>query len=292
MIRSILVTASGSESDTPVFETALAAARPLSAHLDFVHVLPTLGDAALNTPHTDFAMGRGLVKSLDAVKTEIVRRSRASERHFQEFCERHSLPIIDKPQPVSDGVSASWEQVSGDALECLTFRARHRDLVLMGRMKGPNGLPNDLLELILIRSGRPLLIAPASGSDIAGTAVVAWKESAEAARAVAAALPLLKKAERVVLVAIEESEPAADAAREGLRETARQLAWHGIAAETQFIPSARRPIAEVLTSVAIARHASLIIMGGYGHNRMRQIVFGGCTQHFLRDAPVAVFLVH
>lgn len=59
MIRSIPVTASGSESDTPVFETALALAQPLAAHLHFLHILPTLGDATLNARHADFAMGGG-----------------------------------------------------------------------------------------------------------------------------------------------------------------------------------------------------------------------------------------
>lgn len=291
MMKSILVAAGGSDSDTAVFETALAAARPLAAHLDFLHILPTLGDAALNTPHADFAMGRGLVKSLDLVKNEIVRRSRASERHFYEFCERRGLAVIEAPKD-SDQATASWHEVSGDALECLTFRARHHDMLVMGRMKRPDGLPSDLLELVILRSGRPVLIAPSTGCDLKGPAVVAWKESPEAAHALAASLPLLRHAERVTLVSVEEDKAAADAAKEGLREAARQLAWHGIAADAQFIAGNGSSAADVLSSAALARHASLIVMGAYGHSRVRQLVFGGCTQHFLREAPAAVFLAH
>lgn len=291
MIRSILVATSGSESDTHVFETALAAARPLAAHLDFLHIRPTLGDAALNTPHADFALGRGLVKSLDGAMAEISRRSGAAERHVREFCDQHGLALVDAPQ-ATDRASASWQEVTGDALECLTFRARHRDLVVMGRMTGPDGLPSDLLELVLLRTGRPLLIANADDRALTGPAVVAWKESPEAARALAASIPLLKSAAGVVLVGIEEDRSASDALKEGLRETARQLAWHGISAETQCVADDSRPAAAILTSVAADRRASLIVMGAYGHNRMRQIVFGGCTQHFLRGAPAAVFLVH
>ena len=291
MIRSILVAASGGDSDTTVFETALAAAEPVSAHLQFLHILPTLGDAALNTPHTDFAMGRGLVKSLEGVKTEIVRRSRAAERHFREFCERHPLDLVEAPQR-AERPSASWREVSADALECLTFWARHHDMLVMGRMTGPDGLPSDLLELVLVRSGRPVLIAPSVAQDLRGPAVVAWKETPEAARALSAALPLLLSAERVVLVTIPEDEAGVDAAKEGLHQTARQLAWHGLLAETQLITDDGRPPADVLTSVALSRKASLLVMGAYGHSRMRQIVFGGCTQHFLRDAPAAVLLAH
>lgn len=291
MIRSILVAVSGSESDTPVFETALAAARPLAAHLDFVHIRPTLGDAAVNTPHVDFALGRGLVASLDSAMAEISRRSRAAERHVREFCERNDLPVAEAPAAASR-VSASWQEITGDALECLTFRARHRDLVVMGRMTGPDGLPSDLLELVLLRSGRPLLIASADHRALAGPAIVAWKESPEAARALAAAVPLLKSAAGVVLVAIQEDPSADDAANEGLRETVRLLAWHGISAEPHFVADDGRSAAEILASVAADRHAGLIVMGAYGHSRMRQIVFGGCTQHFLREAPTPVLLAH
>jgi hypothetical protein len=82
----------------------------------------------------------------------------------------------------------------------MIFCARHYDLVVVGRRTGPNGLPPNLIERILLGSGRPLLIAPPRPpSLLLGTVMVCWKETAEAARAVAAAMPLLANAERVVL---------------------------------------------------------------------------------------------
>ena len=291
MIRSILVAASGSDSDAPVFAAALAAARPQGAHLDFLHVRPSIGDAMVNTPHTDFAMGRASAAAMDRVTTEITRRSRAAERHFREFCAQHALPVLEAPQPGTQ-VSASWQEISGDALECMTFRARHHDLVVMGCMEDPDGLPNDLLELVLVRCGRPVLVVPASGNGPSGSAVVAWKESAEAARALAASLPLLKHAANVTLVAIEEDASASDATKEGLSAAARQLAWHGVKADTRFISAGRRNVADVLASAVTEHKAQLLVMGAYGHSRMRELIFGGCTQHFLHHAPVAVLLAH
>ena len=129
MIKSILVAAGGSGSDTPVFETALAAAQPLAAHLHFVHLHPRVGEAMMNTPHADFATGAGIGRTIDHLTADITRRSSAAERHAHEFCEHHGIAIVDKPQP-SHNVSASWQEISGDAIECLTFAARRHSLGL------------------------------------------------------------------------------------------------------------------------------------------------------------------
>ena len=292
-MRSILVAAGGSGSDAPVFETALAAAKPLAAHLDFFHLRPRLGEAAVNTPHADMAIGPGLTSTLDRLETEITRRSRAGERHFNEFCARHSLEVVDRPI-AAQRVTARWQEVVGDSLECLTFAARHHDLLVMGRPSGPNGLPADLADLLLLRSGCPILLAPASGRhSVTGTVLVCWKDTPEAAHALAASLPLLKKAERVAIIGIQDDDRVSvDSLKAGLQAAAHRLAWHGIDAETKFIPAEGRLASEIISATAQAHGANLVVMGAYGHGRMRQVIFGGCTQHFLRDDSFAVLLAH
>src|ERR1019366_9253790 len=121
------------------------------------------------------------------------------------------------------------------------------------------------------------------------TVMVCWKEAPEAARAVAAAMPLLCQAKRVVLVSIDEGRGGGLTALEDL---AQQLKWHGIAAETQATAADRRPTAELLSSIADAIHADILVMGGYGHTHTREIIFGGCTQSILNDAKLPVFLYH
>jgi len=166
--------------------------------------------------------------------------------------------------------------------------------LVMGRPSGPNGLPSDLPDLLVLRSGCPILLAPAAGRhSITGTALVCWNDTPESAHALAAALPLLKKTGHVVVLGIQDSDRApADFLEAGLQATAHRLAWHGIAAETQFVPAEGRLAAEIITATALARGATLVVMGAYGHSRMRQMVFGGCTQHFLRDDSLAVLLAH
>ena len=119
--------------------------------------------------------------------------------------------------------------------------------------------------------------------------MVCWKETAEAARAVAAAMPLLVKAERVVLASVEEHDPSL---ADGLADLSRQLVWHGVNAEVEFMSSAAGPAGEVLKATARSHQVDLLVMGSYGHSRMREIVFGGFTQSVLESAEMPVFLMH
>jgi len=117
--------------------------------------------------------------------------------------------------------------------------------------------------------------------------MICWKDAAEPTRAITAAMPLLLKANRVIVTNVEEQGPAANAAA-----VARHLRWHGILAETQTIEARGQPIATVLSSVAKDCAADLLIMGAYGRGPLRETVFGGSTQSILEHADLPVFLLH
>jgi nucleotide-binding universal stress UspA family protein len=288
-MKNILVLAGGGDSDQAVFATALGVAQPLGAHLEFFHVQVDPGEAALWQPHAEFARGPAMREMLQRRETECVMRTAVARGNFAQFCELRRISISDRPRP-DGGVSASWREEIGEADRRLTFCARHYDLVVLARRTGPNGLPLDLLEGLLLGCGRPLLVAsPQFSGPLLGTVMVCWKETAEAARAVAAAMPLLVKAERVVLVSVEEHDPSL---ADGLADLSHQLVWHGVSAEVEFMSSAARPAGEVLTATARSHQADLLVMGGYGHSRMREIVFGGFTQSVLESAEIPVFLMH
>ncbi len=288
-MKTILVTTGGSTTDKAVFATALCAARPLAAHLEFFHVRVTVEEAALFTPHVEFARGAAIRDALGRLHDEEITRSAAASLHFRTFCEQEKIDILEVPC-ASGRVSASWREETNSARRRLMLRARHNDLVVMARPTRANGLPADLLETLLVGCGRPLLIAPAKAPrSLSRTVMVCWKETAEAARALAAALPLLAKAERVLVTAVvERGEPSA----ETLADIARQLAWHGIVAEPQLLSDDGRPAAARLAAQAAACRADLMVMGAYGHGRTRELIFGGCTQSVLDGAEVPVFLLH
>jgi nucleotide-binding universal stress UspA family protein len=289
MIKTILVPTSGGSTDPAVFDTALAAARLFSAHLDFCHVRLEAGQALRYVPHAGFASGAALREALDTLGAEGRARSVAAVRLIEEFCLREKVVLADVP-PDAEQVSASWSQHDGPVHDHVLTRARHSDLVVMGRDKGANGLPPDLLRLLLLESGRPILVAPPRARPrLTGTVMLCWKEAREPARAITAAMPFLAKADRVVAVTVNgKSWERTD----GLADLVHQLGWHRIRAEPRVVKSSGRPVADVLAAAAQELHADLLVMGGYGHRPLREDLFGGCTRSFMEGAQVPVLALH
>jgi len=288
-MKKILVAASGGASDSVVFATAHEAARTLGAHLEFYHLRLSPGEAARYTPHVAFARGAGLRHALQELQVEDEARSAAARSGFAAFCAQFNIPTA--AHPTGDrGVTASLREESGEAAEQLARAARHNDLIVLGRHTHADGLPPDYIEHVLLRSGRPVLVAPAQRPvTVTGTIMVCWKETPEAARAVAAALPLLANSRHVVIANVHER---AHAPASGISDVARHLAWHGIDADIRRLDGSGGPASERLAAAARECAADLVVLGAYGHSRTRELFFGGCTQHFLEDAPHAVLLMH
>jgi nucleotide-binding universal stress UspA family protein len=288
-MKSFLIPLGGSDTDGALFETALAAARPFASHLNFLHVHVGPGEAAMNMPHTGFAMGPALKNALRELDGKAQTRSELAARHFREFCAKAMVEISDAPER-TNGVTASWREEDGSALPRILFHARHHDLVVVGRAKSANGLPADFLEQLLVGCGRPVLIAGAAPApSLEGTVMVCWKETAEAARAVNAAMPFLAKARRVVVVSIAEN---GDNPAESLAEVARQLAWNGVRAELRTILSSGGGVPALLSAAAQEYGADLVVLGAYGRSRMHEILFGSCTHAVIRNAETSVLLTH
>jgi nucleotide-binding universal stress UspA family protein len=286
-MKTILVPVGGSDTDQIVFETALAVAHPLMAHLEFLHIRVDAVEAALHTPHLEFARGAALRNALHDLGQEAERRAARATRSVRDFCTRYRVNMVDKPCE-AEAVTARWRQEQGDALERLMFHSRRNDLVVMGRATTSDGLPKDRLESLLMGCGRPLLIASASApKSLLGTVMVCWNETANAARAVLAAMPLLSKAKHVILVNVRKAAGPGHVA-----DIVRQLKWHSIDADARIVPSDGSSTAELLSATARDCRADLLIMGGYSRWPIREMLFGGCTRTMLGSAETPVFLLH
>ncbi|MDT2019632.1 universal stress protein [Methylocella sp. CPCC 101449] len=192
-------------------------------------------------------------------------------------------PANVKTQMVSvDGISGLAQSEVGGL-------ARHFDLAITAQA-GPDSSSDDsLINVTLFDSGRPVIIVPFIQKQPAkfGHILVAWDGSAVAARALNDALPLLRKAGKVELVRITpEGTPPEELPGYNI---SRHLARHGINAELRMLPAAS-DVASALLSYAADSGADLLVMGGYGHSRMRQFFFGGTTRDILKSMTLPIFM--
>ncbi len=182
---------------------------------------------------------------------------------------------------------------AGKVPDLLVEYARLRDLTIVPVPEGEY-VDQWYAESIIFGSGRPTLILPQTpkraGAFALDTAVVAWDFSRASARAVADALPILQKVKRVRVVTVT-SEKVIDTSRSGA-ELARHLAGHSINVVLDNVDAAGRSIGEALVSYVTSRNADILVMGAYGHSRIRDFIVGGATKSILARPPLPVFLSH
>jgi len=186
------------------------------------------------------------------------------------------------------GLRAELVEREGRVEPVLAGEGQVADLVALASPRwGGRQDSAEALEAALFRSGRPVLVAPKRvPADLAEHPLIAWKAAPEAARAVSAALPLLRPAGRVEIFAADESSGRpADAAK-----LVDFLAAHGIAAHPLGFDGGA--VGAALLKQAERHRATLLVLGGYGHGRLRELVFGGVTQHVLDHATIPILIMH
>ena len=292
MIKTILVPATGSERDTATFTAALSVARAFLAHLDVLHVrLDPVGMAvAMTTDVGTGALTPGLIERLEQDAAE--REAKARDT-FTRFCGGAGVAVANAPAAGLPAVSAEWHVESGEEPRWMATYGVAADLIVAPRAAGDDdAAARSILEAVLLGSGRPLLIPAAAAMPAAFERIaIAWKPTREAARAVALAMPFIARAKEVVVIAVEEATREGPTESDETDRLVRNLAWHRVAARAERLRPGADGAAATLLAGARER-ADLVVMGGYGHSRLREWVFGGVTQHVLADAPLPVLIAH
>jgi nucleotide-binding universal stress UspA family protein len=143
---------------------------------------------------------------------------------------------------------------------------------------------------LVLQVGRPLLVVPAAAKWLdLRSVMVAWKDCCEARRAVADALPLLRKAGEVTIAGIAEQEGGRGAIRHQVEDVRNWLSRHGIVARTS-VPERCGNAAEQLDRIADETEAGVVVAGAYGHSRFREWIFGGVTRHLIGHATRCALL--
>jgi nucleotide-binding universal stress UspA family protein len=178
--------------------------------------------------------------------------------------------------------------------ELVAAEARAADLIILGQtsLRPPPHHAADPGDVIMA-AGRPVLVVPEKPPQtrMLDHALVAWKDCREARRAVADALPLLAKAAKTTLIAIAESGDEVAAGR-SVEDAANFLRRHGANATALALPAGAQSAAEQLLTYAEANGVGLMVLGGYGHARAREWIFGGVTQTLLQRSPVCCLFSH
>lgn len=214
-----------------------------------------------------------------------------AERRAQARAQFDAAAARLSPRPL-------WTESAGEPVHCLARQACCADLVVVGQRdpgsRFASDLPLDFVEAVTMASGRPVLVVPCDAS--AGEApirvvVVAWKATREATRAVTAALPLLRRATQVHVVTWQRGDDAAD----NTADTPDIIGWlrsHAVSAVMHRFAEKPEDVGAGMLAQAQAFDADLLVMGCYGHNRVREWILGGATRTVLETMTLPVLMVH
>lgn len=229
-----------------------------------------------------------------AVAVQLAPDIAAIQALFNENAEREARAAFDAVAP-GTGVTCEWRAVDGTVAEAVPLHARYADLTVIGQAADWDD-DRHLADALVLAVGRPVLAVPYAGRfDTVGQRVlVAWNGSREATRAVHDALPLLKSARRVTVLAVNPDDLGPPDGMGDLpgADLCLHLARHGVNAVCQQVQADDLEVGALLLSRAADEDADLLVMGAYGRSRLSERVLGGATRHVLRHMTVPVLLSH
>lgn len=289
-VRSILMPVVGDGQGQAELSVGVALAQAFSAHLEALFVRP---DPEAVFQYSGFgatdrdALERQMRQHVDATGRAEAERHR---RLFSALCMKAGVSKAHRAEAKPDA-SAAWRTLKGEPREIVPAAARRGDLTVFTASPARyNPLFENLHEVTLLRSGRPVLFVP-EGATVAQSRrpLVAWDSLSGAARAVSALIGLADAgASATVLHVIEETEGEA----RDMADVIAHLGWHGISARKMTEQRGPRGIGATLLGIADAVGSDLLVMGGYGHARYREALLGGVTRFVLRHARLPVLMAH
>ena len=281
MIKTILVPLTGLDCDARALAAAAIIAKDHGAEINCIRVHPSPMQIIARAAFRQFGTKLGNTELLHHLQNAAKSQTDQAKATYDAFVKEHA------------GVTASWRLIEGDSIQAITAEARYSDLVVLARAPATSELSADAVASILVGCGRPVLLAPDMRLETIGSSpAIAWKETAEAARAVTAAMPMLMQAKRVVVISVQEDEAVPTEGFEAADRLAQQLRRHRVPVEAHWIVAGGRPVAQAVLQSARESQCDLVIMGAYSHSRFRELVFGGFTREVLQGCDLPVLLLH
>ncbi len=277
-IKTILVYLPSEKNAATILELALKIAAERSAHVIGLHLiadLPVYGEFPAE------------------VSEEVIERLLKAGKEAAAGTKRAFDELVQQAPVTHEWRCFTASYAAGNDL--IAQNGRAADLIVCG--KPSDEVPDawsDCSETAIMRSGRPVLIVPGSKPQktIGEHAIIAWNDTREAARAVANSLDLLKSASTVRAVTFIEKENQREAAEALGAGLIANLARHGVCASLDVSYAGNGSAGEAILSTLLEDGCDLLIMGGYSHSRLREMVFGGVSRDILRDTRVPTLVSH
>ncbi len=287
-LAKLLAVIDGGSGSEAAMLAALDLGRRFSARVELLHVEV---DPESAVPMVGEGMSGAAVEQLvQSLRAESEQRRKTARDLFEKHCVAAGLNVVEPHAVSAPGTFAvCFRSLVGSEIDEVLHLGRLSDLTVIARPSAEDeGGLTTTFDVALFDSGRPVLLVPAGPVADLGTSVaIAWDRSCEAARAVGAALPLLTAAKKVVILNARESGAEVEPS-----ELATYLALHGVDARTWAFAPGPGSLGGALIEEAGKAEANLLVMGAYGHSRLREMVLGGVTRSILADADLPVFLMH
>jgi nucleotide-binding universal stress UspA family protein len=289
--RKIVVPVIGASSDKSALSAAFALAKQFGAHAEALFVrLDPVRAIPYGYIGTDVSGYSAQYAIEAAIKASDAAQKVASDV-FHSTVSRLGLELKDKPGARADA-TAHLKVVQGDFADEVERASRLSDLVVFGLMPNGDGQGpvREGFEAALLSGTHPVLFVPNEPAEAPGQRIaIAYDGSATAAHAVMSALPFLSRAKAVHSFEITE----ATGVSKPLMELREYLALRGVGVIEHLVDPGPKSTAEALVNAVQGQHCDLLVLGGYGHSRIREFVLGGVTRHLVRHgAPFAVLMAH
>ncbi|MDA1021899.1 MAG: universal stress protein [Proteobacteria bacterium] len=286
-IRTILVSVRGDGKGEGVLDHALAVAKRFNAHISVMHTHAKPEDLL---PFGSLAITEDMRKQIieSATASSAAEELRLKET-LMDYLKSRDIPMVDTPDNQGSQVTVAWNEETGQQATNVAVMGRLADLIVVAKPETQSGLGVRTLEAALLETGKPVLMAPPNPAGMVGVHVaIAWDGGTESAKAVSATMPLLTSADAVTVF----SAPVSTEPRLAVEKLIEYLAWHDIKATAESIDVKATGVGDALLDGAARAGADVLVMGGYGHSRARQLVMGGVTSHIIKATEMPVILVH
>jgi nucleotide-binding universal stress UspA family protein len=272
--KLILALIDGGPLSDATLGAGLVVAKQFDAQLEVLHVR---ADPATLVPLVGEGMSGAMVEQVMETMTKAVEeRAQRARAAFDRIAAKA-------------GAAVKWRQETGPEPVVLAGAARLSDLTVIARPDATSDsqLPVSL-EAALFDTGRPVLVVPPSPHQAIGRKIaIAWNGSPKASRAVAAALPFLEKAETITIMTVLAGKKGSSG-----EALAAYLGLHGLKATVESVDPQGKPAGQALLEHAQGRGVDLLVMGAWGHSRIREMILGGVTREVLAQTTLPVLMAH